>query len=259
MGGVARRATKINEVHAEVDGVVLTLDAGNSLFGQTVARDSEGVVIVDAMNAMRYDAMGVGGVDLAQGVETLLARAADADFAIVSCNLADPATGELLLPPYTVIERDGLRVGIIGVSDIRAFGAPDASALVTVLEPVGSVRRHMPEVQAQSDLIVVLSTLGLESDEALAAAVPEVDLIVGGRTRKILQPPVVVGDTVIVQMGYDGQRLGRLDALLDTEGLLREPEVTILSLGPMVPDDAGLAALVSAYKERFPPPPVPSH
>lgn len=259
MGGVARRATQIKAARTDADGVVLTLDAGNSLFGQMVARDSEGVVIVDAMNAMGYDAMGVGGVDLAQGVETLLARAEDADFAIVSCNLADPATGELLLPPYTVIERDGLRVGIIGVSDIRAFGAPDASALVTVLEPVGSVRRHVPEVQAQSDLVVVLSTLGLEGDEALAAAVPEVDVIVGGRTRKILQPPGIVGGTVIVQMGYDGERLGRLDAVLDAKGRLREPEVTILSLGPSVPDDAGLAALVREYKERFPPPPVPSH
>lgn len=259
MGGVARRATAIKQARADAGGAVLTVDAGNSLFGQMVALRSEGRAVVEAMNAMRYDAMAVGDLDLAGGASTLLARAEDARFAVVSCNLVDPADGELLLPPYAIVERRGITFGIIGVTDTDATWAPTISETLTVLDPVESVRRHLPEVRARSDLVVVLSRLGLEGDRALAEAVPGIAVIVGGPSRKLLKPPEIAGDTVIVQMGYDGQRLGRLDGTLDERGYLRDPEVTIVSLGPSVPDDARLAALVKKYHAAYPAPTVPAH
>jgi len=105
-GGVARRATVIKEVRSAPDQAILVLDAGNTLFGQRLANETEGSIIVEAMNAMGYDAMAVGQLDLSRGIDVLLQRANEAQFAVLSCNIVSTQDGELVLAPYTVIEHD---------------------------------------------------------------------------------------------------------------------------------------------------------
>jgi 2',3'-cyclic-nucleotide 2'-phosphodiesterase (5'-nucleotidase family) len=62
----------------------------------------------------------------------------------------------------------------------------------------------------------------------------------------------MVGTTVIVQAGYDGEWVGRLDVAFDGQGRAVEPQVEIITLGAEVADDPVMAALVDSYKERFP-------
>ncbi len=233
---------------------MLLLDAGNTLFGQMLALQSEGRVIVEAMNAMGYDAMAVGPLDLAKGVDVLLARAKEARFPILSANLVGLSDGQPLLDPYTILERDGVRYGVLGVSDPDVMNSPGVGEVAKVLDPVETVRRYLPEVQAQSDVVIVLSHLGLEEDKALAAQVPGVQVIVGGRSRLLVQPAEVVGGAVIVQMGYDGEWLGRLDVAFDAEGRPVAPQVEIVDLGPSVADDPDLKKIVDRWLKIYPPP-----
>lgn len=233
---------------------VLVLDAGDTLFGQMLALQSEGQVIVEAMNAMGYDAMAVGQMDLAKGVDTLLARAKEARFAILSCNLVGAQDQKPIFQPYAILERGGVRFGLIGVTEPEALQSPGVREVAQVLDPVASVKKYLAELEGQSDVLIVLSHLGLERDRALAQAVPEIDLIVGGKSRRLMSAPDIVGNTIITQMGYDGEWLGRLDVTLDAQRQLRDPQTTVIELGPDVADDAELKALVEAYKERFPQP-----
>ncbi|MBC7235184.1 MAG: metallophosphatase [Chloroflexi bacterium] len=249
---MARRATLIKQVRQASENPVLVLDAGNTLFGQWIALQSQG----KAMNAMGYDAMTVGYLDLTGGIDTLKQRAEEADFPILSCNLAD-ADERSILPPYTILERDGLRFGIIGVTE------PDAARelakrniAIQVLEPLETVRRYLAEVKGRVDLVIVLSHLGLDQDKALAQAVPGIDVIVGGRSRTLMRQPERVGQTVIVQMGYDGEWLGRLDLTFRkaAEPVVKSAQLEILFMRPEVPDAPDLAELVADYKQRFPEP-----
>jgi 5'-nucleotidase / UDP-sugar diphosphatase len=250
---VARRATLIKQVRGQADHPVLLLDAGNTLFGQWVALQSEGRAIVEAMNAMGYDAMTVGMVDVSQGVERLRQRASEATFPILSSNLLD-ADQNLVLPAYTVLERDGLRVGIIGVTEPEAADELARRGFtVNMLDPVETVRRYLPEVREQADMVIVLSHLGLEADNALAQAVSGIDIIVGGRSRTLMRQPEVVGQTLIVQVGYDGEWLGRLDVEI-TSGAVSFAAYEILFMRPDVEDDPELAALVERYKQQYPVP-----
>lgn len=250
-GGVARRATKIKAIRSEAQHPVLVLDAGDTLFGQMLALQSEGRVIVEAMNAMGYDAMAVGQMDLAKGVDTLQARAKEARFAILSCNLVDAQSQQPIFQPYTILERGGVRFGVIGVTEPEALQAPGVREAAQVLDPVGAVKKYLAEIKGQSDVLIVLSHLGVERDRALAQAIPEIALIIGGRSRKLMPAPDIVGNTVITQMGYDGEWLGRLDVTLDAQGRVHDPQSTVIELGPDVADDARLKALVDSYKERF--------
>ncbi len=250
---MARRATLIKQVKGQTDHPVLVLDAGNTLFGQWVALQSEGRAIIDAMNAMGYDAMTVGMVDASQGVERLRQRAEEATFPILSSNLLD-ADKNPILPPYTILERDGLRVGVIGVTEPSAADElARRNIKVNALDPVQSVRRHLAEIRDQVDLVIVLSHLGIEDDQVLAQAVSGIDVIVGGRSRTLMRQPEVVGQTLIVQVGYDGEWLGKLDLEI-VSGKTSFGAYEILFMRPDVEDDPELAALVERYKQQYPVP-----
>lgn len=259
MGGVARRATAIEYLREQADDHVLVLDAGNTLFGERLAMESQGRIIIEAMNAMGYDALTVGTLELSQGIEVLQERAQEANFAILSCNILDIQSENLLFAPYIIVQRDGLRYGIIGVSEPEIVHLADVAQTAKVMDPVQSLQRYLPEVQDQSDVLIVLSHLGLEGDKALAQAIPDIDVIVGGRSRKLLQAPEIVGSTIIVQAGYDGEWLGKLSATVTDDGRLVDPWVDIVPLGPDVADHPELAALVARYNQLYPPPTPGAH
>ncbi len=253
-GGVARRATAINQVRNTSAGAILVLDAGNALFGQRLANESEGQIIVEAMTAMGYDAMAVGQLDLSRGLEVLLQRASQAQFAFVSCNIVRSQNGDPVFAPYAVVERDGTRFGIMGVSELEVMSMLEVGGAVEVIDPVAGVQEYLSEVRAESDVVVLLSRLGLEADQELARTVQGIDVIVGGRSRTLLSAPVLMGSTVIVQAGYNGEWLGRLDVSFGAQGQATDPQVTIITLGPEIPDEPALAALVASYLQRFPAP-----
>lgn len=253
-GGVARRATIINQVRSASNEAILVLDAGNTLFGQRLANETEGRIIVEAMNAMGYDAVAVGQLDLSRGIEVLLQRASEAQFPLLSCNIVWSQDGDPVFAPYAVVERDGTRFGILGVSELEVMSMLEVGGAVEVIEPVVGVRKYLPEVRARSDVVILLSRLGLEADQELARTVDGIDVIVGGRSRILLTAPVLIDATVIVQAGYDGEWLGRLDVSFSAQEQAIDPQVTITTLGPEVPDEPVLAALMASYKQRFPAP-----
>lgn len=249
---MARRATKIGEIRAEPERTVLVLDAGNTIYGQALAVQSQGQVIVESMSAMGYDAMTVGQSDLRFGLDVLLQRADEANFPLLSCNLVDRANGQRLLDPYVVLERDGIRIGILGVTDPEAATISMVSDQVAVIDPVEAVREYLPALREKSDVVIVLSHLGVEEDGRLARVFPAIDIIVGGRSRSLLTEPEIEGNVVIVQAGHSGEWLGRLDVTLDLTGHIIEPRVQIFPLDPEIADDPELAALVDSYRQRFP-------
>jgi 2',3'-cyclic-nucleotide 2'-phosphodiesterase (5'-nucleotidase family) len=248
---VARRATVIKDMRKEEGRTVLVLDAGDALLGQPVSLQTEGAAIVEAMNAMGYDAMAVGQLDLAKGIDVLVQRAQEARFAILSCNLVRKGTRELILRASTVIERDGVRYGILGVTEPEAVQSPGVADVADILDPIEAVRAALPDLQARSDVVIVLSHLGIEGDHSLAQAVSGIDIIVGGRDRELMRAPQIEGNTVIVQNGYDGEFLGRLDVTVNQDGTLSDPVVGLITLTPDYADDPELAALVARYKDQY--------
>jgi 5'-nucleotidase/UDP-sugar diphosphatase len=251
---VARRATKIDEIRAESERPVLVLDSGNTIFGQALAVQTQGQVIVESMSAMGYDAMTVGQSDLSFGLDVLLQRAQEADFAFLSCNLVNRASGQRLLDPYVVLERDGVRLGILGVTEPEAASLAVVTEQVAVIDPIEALREYLPGVREKSDVVVVLSHLGVDEDRHLARVFPGIDIIVGGRSRSLLAEPETEGNVVIVQAGYGGEWLGRLDVTLDSTGRILDPRVQIIPLGPEIADDPELKALVDSYRAKFPTP-----
>lgn len=116
------------------DGAVLLVDAGDMWQGTLESNLSEGAAVVEAYNALGYTAAALGNHEFDFGPagakaipETeeddpqgaLRQRLTESEFPVLSANLIDTTTNEVVawrnLQPSTIVERVGVKVGIIGV------------------------------------------------------------------------------------------------------------------------------------------------
>ncbi len=220
---------------------------------QYLASQSQGKVTVDAMNLMGYDAMTVGDLDLQLGPEVLRQRIADARFPVLSANVALVGSGELLAQPYTILERGGRRVGVIGLTadSSEALQSPGAEAFL-VLNAEDALAQYANELAPQVDVLIVLSNLGYDEDQAISSFSPHIDLIVGGRTK---MAPVEgwrneTTGTVLVQAGYEGRQIGRCQLQVDSAGSVTVPSCGWILLSEEYPDDPEMRALLESYEAQ---------
>ena len=161
------------------------VDAGNLFFkkpnaGQGTTGEIAKITaesILKSFNQMGCDAINLGANDFAAGLDYLLDLRSSAQFAFVSANVKDE-NGNAIFDPYTVVDRDGISLGIIGLSDL--FNNPE----ISFDDPKESLYRYINEVDQQSDLVVVL----IHADDALVTQLANldlpVDLIIQSKSRK---------------------------------------------------------------------------
>lgn len=246
MGGVARRATIINEERTK-GGAILVLDAGDSLSGdRDPAKRTQGETSVAAMNMMGYDGMALGPQDLALGLGVVKRRVAQADFAVLSANAVVSATGELVARPYIVRRFDGHTIAISGLSGGIDAGNPE----IVLLDPVETARTIVAELTPQAGVIILLSHAGALIDQQIAETVPGIDLIISGGPFLLDTPwqSERMGTLILhadaSSPGHAGRRVGIGRLTFDDGGRLIAQEWQRLSLGPEIAGDPTLAAWV---------------
>jgi 5'-nucleotidase len=109
------------------------------------------------------------------------------------------------------LNRGGVRVAVMGLTVPMFTHKMWSQALCDYLyeSPLQTARALAAELRPQCDLLIALTHIGLREDEALAAAVPEIDLIVGGHTHADLAAPVKVGGTSILHTTAYAFSVGR--------------------------------------------------
>ncbi len=107
---MARRATILKQERAKNPNLLL-LDAGDTLLGQDLATETQGKIVIEAMNLMGYAAMTLGEADVEAGAPVLRQRATEARFPFLGANLG----GDLPVKPYTLVKIGGREIGILGL------------------------------------------------------------------------------------------------------------------------------------------------
>jgi len=225
-GGSARLATAVAAARAAADGPVLLLDGGDQFQGSLFFTHYKGKVAAEMMAAIGFDAMVVGNHEFDDGPETLKSFVEAVPFPVVSANLdiADNSPIAGAVPPSAIIEKDGFRYGIIGVTaqDTAELSSPGDT--IAFNDPAEAVRAEVAALQAEGvDRIIVLSHSGIGPDEGIAE-IDGVDLVVGGHTNTLLSntvdgasgpyPEMIDGPdgaTPVVQAGAYGRYLGTFD------------------------------------------------
>ncbi len=130
----------IREARSADGGAVVLIDAGDMWQGTLESNLSEGAAIVSAYNALGYDGAAIGNHEFDFGplgpavtpssdsddpVGTLKQRAREAAFPLLAANIIETRTGARVdwpnVQPATLIEVNGLKVGIIGVITTSAL------------------------------------------------------------------------------------------------------------------------------------------
>lgn len=223
--GFLRRAALLNDLRAE-DPDLLLFDCGDMSQGSAYYTLFKGEVEFQLMNAMHYDAATIGNHEFDFGIDNMASLFALANFPIVCANYDfDNTPLDTLVKPYVVIERQGLRIGVFGLSpQLEGLVAAENCIGITYLDPIAEANRvaSLLRDQEQCDLVICLSHLGWEPglnddtcDQQLIPQTRGIDIVLGGHSHTYFENPVFLDnlDGVPVpcnQMGKNGQWVGTL-------------------------------------------------
>lgn len=248
LGGYARIATLLKRLRRERGGAVIALDNGDTFHGTYPVVSSKGQALIPILNALELDGM-TGHWDFAYGPAHLRSLSEQLSYPLLAINCFDKTTGELAFPPTRMVERGGLKVGIIGIAAtiIDKTMPPHFSTDVRLTLGQDELPGHIAHLRQQEgvDLVVVLSHLGFPQDMKLTAAVPGIDVLLSGHTHNRMERPAWVNGTPIIQSGCHGAFVGRLD--LDVvDRRVVGVEHQLIALDDSYPEDSEMKALVDA-------------
>lgn len=228
MGGYARRLGVINQIREQEEHVIL-LDAGDFSQGTPYFNFFKGRVEVKGLNAMNYDAVTFGNHEFDNGMDTLATILQDAKFPMICANYdMSKSTVADMVKPYKIIEKGGVRIGIIGLGvELEGLVMKSNFEGVQYLDPIKTVQKYerILKKRKKCDVIICLSHLGGDStsvkvnDFTVAHNSKYVDLILGGHSHLMLeniQTKNAKGKNLrIAQMAKSGFYLGRVDLYLN--------------------------------------------
>lgn len=186
------------------------------------------------MNLMKYDAMALGNHEFDFGMDNLARLCRLADFPVLSANYDVAGTVlEGLVKPYVVLEREGLKIGVFGISpQLEGLVQADKCAGITYKDPVAAAVETVKVLREQEhcEVVICLSHLGIvrESDPSqsydneLVARTEGIDLILGGHTHTFMEQPAMyqnaAGQEVpIMHVGKSGVYVGEVCLTLSAE------------------------------------------
>ncbi|MDQ2688334.1 MAG: metallophosphatase [Armatimonadota bacterium] len=193
----------------------LLLDAGDAISAGNVGVRPGGEPILTRMTAVGYDAMTMGNREFHVADALLRAKIGKAEFPILCANVRWREDRGEALPVASSLERtlaNGLRVGVFGLTVPMVTERMAARVVSAFLfdDPVSVARAQIAHLRPTVDVLVALTHIGLRQDEKLAAACPELDLIIGGHSHDTLPTPKVVNGVPIVQTGWFGHNFGHV-------------------------------------------------
>jgi 2',3'-cyclic-nucleotide 2'-phosphodiesterase (5'-nucleotidase family) len=227
VGGFVRIEQEVRAIRERYGRAnTLLLDGGDILTGTPLTAVKEegawGTPMLRFMEAVGYDGWVIGNHEFDRGLSNLGVLVAKSPIAVLSASLRSPGGTDPLFPTqgfsrvYTVNQ---LRVGVVGATTdgLRGLVSPADWALMKTVPAVEAVRAEVERLDPQTDVIIAVTHLGVDADRKLAAAVPGIDLIVGGHSHTRLTEAVQQGDTRIVQAGSYGRNVGVVELVVEND------------------------------------------
>ena len=273
LGGWARVATIIKHTKKERINPVLVVDAGDYTMGSLFHMlNREEAFELRLLQAMGYDAITLGNheFDLKPAGLAAALRTAKAKGGMPQIVLANPifdrkqpvlsaladAFAETDVKPYTILKRDGLKIGIFGIIGKDAVDVSPFAKPLTFRDPVESTRDMVDVLRnkEKADIVICLSHGGLRDnpkkseDIILAQKVPGIDVIISGHTHTKLDQPIIVDSTLIVQAWCYGKQVGILDIILN-DGKVSLKHYTPVVVNSAITGDKQIQSIIDSYKK----------
>ncbi|QUB97052.1 bifunctional UDP-sugar hydrolase/5'-nucleotidase [Leptotrichia sp. oral taxon 221] len=229
-GSYAQLSTLINQRRKENKNVIL-VEVGDSiqdnsidLFALTL-EEAKNHPIPKVLNYMKYDVFVPGNHEFNFGMPVLNEILNDIKAKKLAANLYHK-DGKRYLQPTTIIQKDGVKIGIIGLTTpMSAKFEEDTGNLkdykyVSIIE---ETKKQVKNLKAKKvDAIVAVAHMGIENENNipetglrdLANAVPEIDAIVAGHMHQDVKSETINGVLITEPHRY-GTVLSEIDLKFD--------------------------------------------
>ena len=250
--GFNRLATYVDQKRTQnPDGFILT-SSGDMWQGSADSNITRGRLVTDAMNLMGFDAMAIGNHEFDWGVDVIRENRELADYPFLGANIIHKQSGQRadFADAYTMIERQGVRIGIIGTMGIGL----ESVILTSIISDYSFnqidsyVASAASELEAQGAHITILLNHGANVS---STALNYVDLVFNGHTHS--NSASIINNTPNIQARFNGVASGyarlQYNAITDTVTTLDygvEDKLGYLDLS----DDEAMTILYADYYER---------
>lgn len=230
LGGAAYLAAMVN-LYRKNDKASFLFDAGDMFTGM-LSNVTKGEVLMEMMMSMKYDAMGIGNHEFDYGSDNFYKQMNRVPFPVLANNIFYKGTDILFSRPYTIIEKNGVRLGVIGIIglDARSVIWQEGITNLDFRDPIPITKKIIAELKPEVDAIVVIAHQGktgpqqtdaenvpevqrdFDEDIRFCKEVPGIDIFIGGHAHRGIEKPYkepTHGSLIVQTYGY-GTRLGYL-------------------------------------------------
>ncbi|MEM1351748.1 MAG: bifunctional UDP-sugar hydrolase/5'-nucleotidase [Pseudomonadota bacterium] len=260
-GGIARVKAAIDAKKAELGNApVIVVDAGDPFQGSLFYSTYKGAAEAEFMDQMGYDAMAVGNHEFDDGPQGLSDFIDMVSFPVISGNL--DLSGEPLLDGkvgnHVVLDVGGRKVGIVSALATDTVETSSPGDGVVFEDELAALSLDVAALEDEGvDVVIALTHVGLNRDLEIAAAVPGIDVIIGGHSHTLMSNddpdtpayPTMVNDTAVAQAYAYTKYLGHLAVTFDDAGKITAVSGEPVLLDASVTPDAAFLARIAEMGE----------
>jgi len=248
-GGLTRLRTWLE--NRENPKQAIKVDVGGAIAGQADYDIIQYRYLARAYATMGFAALNMGAREAAIPAATLKELSRSSPVPMLSASLARTEDRQNILEPYRIIEKDGTRIGILGV--VSPKSVPNPSEGLIVLNLNEAIDRHLPALLEKTDIVFLLAFAKETELRQLASDYFEFALILGGDVDGPTQEIIGENDSIILFTTNQARTVGTLEGRFEkrTRTHIADPTYQIELLKESIPQDAGLRELVSSYRKKI--------
>lgn len=270
--GISRISSYLKDRKNKNPNNVFILSAGDMFQGTAVSSMTRGRVVVDAMNEIGFDAMTIGNHEFDWGVGEITKfydgniNNGEAKFPLINANIVYKDTDERVewIDPYTIIEKNGVKVGVIGT-----LGEDQTSDILTsIIEPyrfdsqLDTMKKYAQILRTEEnvDIVVALAHANTESFNTRIADLTgnqKIDLVINGHTHYYYsgEEARIDGSKPLpyVQAGNNGKYIGKITIEYNTktDEVLDVSAENIYALDYAKNTDPAMETILSIYQDQI--------
>lgn len=267
-GGMETVAGIVNDFRAINPTGTVVVDGGDAWQGTLISNTTNGQSVLDSMAEVQYDAAAIGNHEFDFGRDTLITNIKNAKFPIMGANIIDDKTGKPVdwTQPYVIIERGGLKIGIIGFATPQTMTTTKSTNIegLSFANPAPIAKQLSEELRAKGcDIIMVTSHLPGEQDAKSKQIMGELtdlangtgngtlDAIVGGHSH--MRVAGIVNGIPVVEAQSWLYAVGHIQLYLDktTKKVVSSNASLLETYTNLTTADPDVKNIVDGYKSKI--------
>jgi 5'-nucleotidase len=261
----------INDMHANIDNFpklayvldslralypdLLLFSSGDNRSGNPINDRCElpSRPMYELMNAVGFNLSTFGNHEWDSGVEALRDLLNLANFPFVSANVSFDDSLQMPVSPYVIIERNGLKIGVLGAIQLGLNGLPDFHPDYAPGSHFIPAEEAFPQYMWLRDTcnaLFLLSHNGFEEDIELAQKFPQFDAIFGGHSHTLVDSTRIFNGVMVTQAMNKVKYLTFNTFTFDKDGKMIAKESQVIPISKVKNVNEKVKAMVDQYNNN---------